>query len=209
MRKNILNATIAAAAILASVVMSGCGSSRQVATQMPSQQRQNTFGAQTSIPCLEFDTDEYYTGYGSSYGSYKQVGRRTNDALRLAQQQLIEKLAQKFNGFVEQSSHSEANNQGDDVGGAIKSAGLKVIQAEVGRLRTNCASADETVDANGNVTVHVGIRMYLKDLTQALMEPSVKDNLTQEERAFEEWKHEQSQEKLQKYLQDNKPSQGY
>jgi hypothetical protein len=48
--------------------------------------------------------------------------------------------------------------------------------------------------------------MYLKDLAQALLAPSPKDNLTQEEKLYEQWKHEQSQSQLQKYMGENKPA---
>ncbi|MCL2329555.1 MAG: hypothetical protein FWC39_13730 [Bacteroidetes bacterium] len=206
MKTKILQVAALAAMATVGMTFTGCKSKLQVVAQQPGSQRPPTFNGQTNIPCVEYDTDEYYTGYGSFYGSYTQVSLNVNDAMRRARTNLIEKIAHEYDGFVEQTAGSAGNNRGNDQVAAIKSAGLEIITKEVGRLRVTCSTADETVDVNGNVTVHVGIRMNLADIAKALLEqtPTPKDNLTKDERDFAMWQHEQTQAQLQKYLSEKK-----
>ena len=193
--KNLSLLTIVVGMTVTSVTMTGCGSRKQMVNSDGSERRP-TIGEVTNIPCIDYDTDEYYVGVFSLYGSQKQLGRLGSAALSGARQQLIEKMAHDYNGFVEQSSDILGNNKGNDVSGAIKSAGLEIIKQHVGRLRATCGPiADKYIDENGNITVYVSMRMYVKDITKALA-----DNLEKQEKDVINFNHEQAMKKLNEYM---------
>lgn len=192
--------SIAVTAIFTGLILTGCGSSKQTGGAPGGQPQKATIGETTDIPCIDHDTDEYYVGVFSLNGPATQIGRLGTDAQRGARQQLIEKMAHDYNGFVEQSTNSAGNNKGNDIEGAIKSAGLDVIKQHVGRLRANCGpSVSKYQDANGNVTVYVSMRMYVKDIVKILS-----DNLDKNEKDKVNFGHEQNMKKLQEYMSPTK-----
>jgi hypothetical protein len=159
----ILDFKIAVMAVVAGIGMSACGGSKTVVGDRNGVSQQPTIGEVTDIPCLDYDTEEYYVGVFSLFGPSTQMGRLGTDAQRGARQQLIEKMAHDYDGFVEQSTNSVGNNKGNDISGAMKSAGLEVIKQEVGRLRASCGpTVSKYKDENGNITVYVAMRMYEK-----------------------------------------------
>ncbi|MDR3002369.1 MAG: hypothetical protein LBU89_14050 [Fibromonadaceae bacterium] len=164
--------------------------------------------ATSQIPCFEFDTAEYLTGFGEYMGSSAQFGLLVQNATERAKQNILQKLGAHVQGLSTTFRSSYGSNQGSDVAEKMVNATDIAINRAINDARAVC-SQQGAIGADGHQRVFIGLRIYKNELENAVVK-SIADKLTDDEKraidfeekrfreqhkaAFEEFKEERKQQ---------------
>ena len=202
-------ASLAAGLVLALSFTSCAGSKpaqNPAGAENPAQQYSNP--KQVSIPCVEFDTDEYITGFGQYRGSSALLGKLVFEATEIAKDNARQKLAARFQGITKKYTASWSNNQGSDLESKVVSGGKEIIDRVLNDARNACTSQDEMPGPDGHQSVYIGIRIYHKELASRIAE-GIEDKLTQEEKMRIDFNAKKFADEVEsefgKFKEENKP----
>ena len=163
---------------------------------------------QVSIPCFEFDTDEYITGWGEYKGSSAQLGKLVFEATERAKDNARQKLSGRFQGITKKYGGSWGNNQGNDLKDKVESGGKEIIDVVLNDARAACSSQDEVPGPDGHQSVYIGLRIYHKELASQLA-AKIDDKLTQEEKMRIDFNAKKFADEVEaefgKFKEENKP----
>lgn len=120
------------------------------------------------LPCWEADTDEYFTAHVQRKMKLNQMTLQGTALLRLAQQQMRQKIEAAYKGVVRDYMDQMELDEKSSVAAHIESAGEAVIQKFVAATKETCRKSTRP-DASGEVTVYLSIRVDKKDLTDELV----------------------------------------
>ena len=119
-------------------------------------------------PCWEADTDEYFTAHVQRKMKLNQMTLQGTALLRLAQQQMRQKIEAAYKGVVRDYMDQMELDEKPSVAAHIESAGEAVIQKFVAATKETCRKSTRP-DASGEVTVYLSIRVDKKELTDELV----------------------------------------
>ena len=120
------------------------------------------------LPCWEADTDEYFTAHVQRKMKLNQMTLQGTALLRLAQQQMRQKIEAAYKGVVRDYMDQMELDEKSSIAAHIESAGEEVIQKFVAATKETCRKSTRP-DASGEVTVYLSIRVDKKDLTDELV----------------------------------------
>jgi hypothetical protein len=197
MYKNLVQ--IAIAAIFTSVMMMGCGGSKQVASPL-AKSSSSPFRGGTEAPCTVYDDDEYFAATGIASGPATQKGTLQRSALSNGQSIVRQKLQHAYEGVVKDYFESVGANKGTDVENQVVGGGTQVIMGIVNNTSHSCLMWSD-VDEKGNMECYIGIKV-----SKAKVANAVADNLSksekQEIREHAETFRKQISEDLKKYKEE-------
>lgn len=177
MKKSVLFIMVASMAIL----LSGCGASKKAMyTTMGNQTSVNPFGEVYDAPCSEFDTPEYFAATGIAQGAQARMAELQRMALTNAQQIVRQKMEHAYKGAIDDYMNSVGNNAGTDIQSKLEAGGTQIMDLIVNETNASCGPKFSGVDARGNVTCYVGIRIPKRALAETIV-TTVADNVSDDE----------------------------
>lgn len=129
------------------------------------------------LPCWEEDTDEYYTAHVQRIMKPNQVTLQATALLRLAQQQMRQKIKGRYKAVVRDYMDQLDVDDKYTVASHIESAGEMVIDQMINDTKEACREMTRP-DADGNVTLYLSIRVSKKELTDGIVNQISKDKET-------------------------------
>ncbi|MDR2027467.1 MAG: hypothetical protein LBQ01_07910 [Prevotellaceae bacterium] len=195
---------IAISAIFASVMMTGCGSSKQATgNNYTPQPAGSPFGNVYETPCSEQDTDEYFGAVGIANGSKNRMDVLQTSALTNAQNVVRQKMKHAYKGAIDDYSNYIGNNAGSDADAKVERAGTQIIDAVINNTKASCGPKFSSVDEKGNVTCYVGIRVSNKDVVDKII-----DNVSKDEELRIRFQESEFRKRMdanfEKFKEDNK-----
>lgn len=121
-----------------------------------------------NLPCWEADTDEYFTAHVQRKMKVNQMTLQSTALLRLAQQQMRQKIEAAYKGVVRDYMDQMDVDDKFSAASHIESAGEAVIQKFVNATKEQCRQVTRP-DASGMVTMYLSIRVDKKDMTEDLV----------------------------------------
>lgn len=178
---------LAAISIALAFTLTSCGGAKPPVPQeltsaaevQPPPQYAGT-GASDDIPCVEFDTAEYLTGFGEYMGSSAQFGILVQNATERAKQNVIQKLGARVQGLKTTFGSTYGSNQGNDIAEKIVGATDIAIDRVISDARAVCMK-QSPIGADGHQRVFVGLRIYKEELEKSVVS-SIADKLTDDEK---------------------------
>lgn len=165
----------------ATLILSGCGASKKAAYSAASAPASNNpFGDVYEAPCAENDTPEYFTANGIATGSQARMGELQQMALANAQQIIRQKMQHAYKGAIDNYMNSVGNNAGTDIQSKLEAGGTQIMDLIVNETNASCGPKYSGVDARGNVTCYIGIRIPKKALAETIVD-NVVDNVSDDE----------------------------
>lgn len=159
------NFSIAAASAVLSLMVMSCGAPKQMATAPASSN--SPFGETFEAPCQEYDTEEYFTATGIASGSQNRIGAVHSMALNNAQSIVRQKMQHAYKGAIDDYSNAIGTNAGTDIQEKMERAGTQVIDRIINDTDENCVKYS-SVDARGNVSCYVGIRISKEEVAASI-----------------------------------------
>lgn len=125
--------------------------------------------AQTyKLPCWEPDTKEYFTAQVQRVMPLNQVTIQSTALLRLAKQQMQQKIAGAYKQVIRDYFDQMDLNDQFSATSHIESAGEMVINQMVNNTEESCREMTRP-DTNGNVTLYLAIKVSKEDLVEQIM----------------------------------------
>lgn len=139
-----------------------------------------------NLPCWEGDTKEYYTAHVQRKMHLNVVTTQTTALLRLAQQQMRQKIKGEYKQVVR--DYFDQMNVDDKASASshIESAGEMIIDQLINDTEESCRQMTRP-DASGNVTMYLAIKVDKKELVKEVitkMPQKVKDEVRLNEQNF-------------------------
>ena len=199
MKKSMITLT-ATALTAAAITFTSCASN-------PSAQQAGTIGAAGSIttdaggiPCLEYDTQEYITGFGEYRGSSAQFGVLVYEATARARRNALQKLGGQYKGMSTDFIRSYGNNQGNDLADKMVTATEQAINKVLDDARTSCSSQG-VIGPDGHQSVFIGIRIYKNEIAAAAA-TAITNKLTDDEKRSIDFEEKVFKEQYQKAFEN-------
>ncbi len=177
MKNKTFNLIIAVAVIFASVVMTGCGSTKQQTATDYKPVEGSPFGEVFEAPCADKDTPEYFVGLGIANGSRNRMDVLQGAALTNAQNIARQKMQHAYRGMIADYSNYIGNNVGSDAETKVERAGNQIIDRIINDTQAECGPKFSGVDDKGNVTCYIGIRISKKQVADAIADHSNDEEL--------------------------------
>lgn len=189
-------------AMLAMLVLAGCGSNKKATTQANNKSANSPFGEVFEAPCTVYDTDAEFTATGIYRGSSHQLGEVHKYALQNAQEIVRLKIKHAYKGMVSDFSQTMGNNSGNDLESKISSAGDRIIDVVVNNTSESCLRWGE-VESDGHVQCYVAIKISKVDLAQKIA-AEVENKLTDEEKMKINFDEKVYREQMEKRFEEYK-----
>ena len=177
-------ALVAAISMALTFTFSSCASKpplqEQASVSAAQQPQYAGTGATDDIPCLEFDTAEYLTGFGEYMGSSAQFGLLVQNSTERAKQNILQKLGAHVQGLSTTFRSSYGSNQGSDVAEKMVNATDIAINKVISDARTVCMKQGP-IGADGHQRIFVGLRIYKEELEKSVVN-TIADKLTDDEK---------------------------
>jgi hypothetical protein len=171
MNKNLIFITVT---VFASVIMTSCGGSKQVASTTT--QSSSPFGAASQAPCAVFDDDENFAATGFASGAASRKGSLQLTALKNAQDVIAMKMQHAVEGEVKSFFESVGSNKGTDVDDQTIGGINNIIMGVVNNTSHSCLMWSN-VDARGDIECYIGIK-----ISKAKIANAVADHLSKNEK---------------------------
>jgi len=128
--------------------------------QTAGQQSQTGNTSSNGLPCPEeFDTANYFTGFGYSYGARHKENTLKNAALNNAKEDARQKMQHTYSGTVTTSFSYSDSGMDDDIQGNIGGGGKqKITDRNIDDAIVTCRQCSSP-DAKGNITCYASIRI--------------------------------------------------
>jgi len=161
------------AAIFAAAILSGCAGSKNPSelannvnnVRAASQQEAfDPLAGATLLPCADFDTDEYFVGWGTANGSYKRLDVLNSAVLANAQQIVRQKMQHSYKGMISNYMDAIGTDRGTDAAIHLEQGGNQIIDKVINDTRTHCGPMATKPDADGHVTLYTSIRIFKQQL---------------------------------------------
>lgn len=179
---------------LLAVVLSSCGSKKQVA-----QKNNAPFGEVYSMPCKVYDTKEKFAATGIYRGSSDQKGECHRNAIANAKAIIREKYHSAYKGMISEYSSTIGNNAGNDISAKIERAGDEVIEVVLNDAQETCSKFSAIGD-DGMIECYVSIEIEKGDLAEKVSKKisKVLSDKEKEEINFDEFTYRKQMEERMK-----------
>ncbi|GHV69445.1 hypothetical protein FACS1894199_18190 [Bacteroidia bacterium] len=158
-------------AVLAAVVATGCGSSKQTAGNYNKPAGGGSpFGDVYEAPCTMMDNDEYFAATGIASGSKNRMDVLQTSALTNAQNIVRQKMQHAYKGAIDDYSKYIGNNAGSDATAKVERAGTQIIDALINNTKAVCGPKFSAVDERGDITCFVGIQISTKQIAEKIVD---------------------------------------
>ncbi|MDR0305891.1 MAG: hypothetical protein LBI42_03530 [Chitinispirillales bacterium] len=154
------------------------------------------------IPCYEFDTKEYMTGFGEYRGSSHQFGENVIHATNRAKDNARQKMGGAFKGVATSYRASHGNNQGNDVINKMEQGYEEVISKYLNDMHATCAKQGPIGD-DGHQSVFVSFRISRADFSNHVTQ-AVTDKLTEDEKLSIDFKESQFKDRFKHAFEEFK-----
>ena len=203
MKKIILFAVLL---VMATIVLTSCGSKQAVAQNNSQKSGGNPFGETYYAPCEIYDSPTEFAATGIYRGSSNQKGELQKYALLNAQEIIRLKMKHAYKGMVSDYASSIGNNKGNDLESKITSAGDRIIDAIINETSASCLRFGE-IQSDGHMECYIAIKISKQEVAQKVAQ-EVENKLTQEEKdriGFNEQEYrKQMDQRFQQYKEDHK-----
>ena len=153
--------------VMVSLFAASCSNKKALGKQ--NNPKENVLFKQTEdVPCMDYDTDDYYVGQGISSGPKARMGELQTIALTNAQNVVRQKLQHAYKGAVTDAVEYKGNNSQSDFEAKMERRGIQIITKIVNDTRVVCGPKFSGVDEKGDITCYVGIRVYKKEFVEAV-----------------------------------------
>lgn len=129
------------------------------------------------MPCYEKDNEEYFTAHVQRKMNVNQVTLQSTALLRLAQQQMRQKISAAYKAVVRDYMDQMDVDDKYSAASHIESAGDAVINRMIDNTEETCREMTRP-DADGNVTLYLAVRVSKKDLKEQLVTGVSKNDQT-------------------------------
>jgi hypothetical protein len=171
MKRRLLKiAVLAAFAVVAGVMATGCKSSKQAGGG----------GGWTEPPCNTYDDETYFGATGIASGPATQKGALQLAALSNGQNMIRQKMQHAYEGLVKDFMHHIGGNAGSDVEIQVIRGGNQIIMGIVADASHHCLLYSGVND-KGNVECAIGIRISKRKVAEAVAD-EVTGNLSKNEK---------------------------
>ncbi|MDR0517308.1 MAG: hypothetical protein LBH25_09730 [Fibromonadaceae bacterium] len=207
--------TTLAAILAAALAFTACGGSKppteaqpvsqQLQQPPPQQGASSLWAGATSLPCADYDTDEYFVGFGTANGSYKRLDIVHPAALANAQQNVRQKMQHAYKGMITDYMDYIGNNQGTDAATNLQMGGDQIIDRVINDTKVHCGPMVTNPDADGHISIFTGIRIS-KQETAASIANSIANKLSDKEKLeirFNQQEFERKTEEKFKRFKEN------
>lgn len=153
--------------VMVSLLAASCSNKKTLVKQ--NTPKENVLFKQTEdVPCMDYDTDDYYVGQGISSGPKARMGELQVVALANAQTIVRNKLQHAYKGAITDSAVYKGRNSLSDFEAKMERRGIQIITKIVNDTRVVCGPKFSGVDEKGDITCYVGIRVYKKEFVEAV-----------------------------------------
>ena len=161
---------IAVTVIFMSAVMTGCGGSKQVATNY----KPITGGEVYEMPCQMYDDDEWFFATGVRQFKMSSINTAPTALLRSTQLQMRQKLSGVYNAVLRDYFDQMSTDEGGYANEHIESAGDLVIRTTINDTYEVCRK-QTAPDANNNATMYMAIKVSKKKFVEDVVKEIGKD----------------------------------
>jgi hypothetical protein len=202
-------------AMMASVMVTSCGSSKQVAqtpqtayqTPQPTSLPQPKADEVMDVPCWLADDDVVFAGTGQASGPKLQFATVQRSALTNAQNIVRQKVKNAYQGMASDYQNLIGDGNAVNAVSNFEAAGDQIIDVTINNTREKCLK-QSGVDAKGYITVYVGIVVNKKETADKIADQTVKELSDDKELAirFKESNYrEKMEQKFKEYKDNQKP----
>ena len=207
MRNRLTEIALSAGTSLALVfTLNSCASKAQQAQVNTPQVSNNPLAGATQLPCADYDTDEYFVGFGTANGSYKRLDVAHPAALANAQQNVRLKMQHAYKGMITNYMDYIGNNQGTDAATHLEAGGNQIIDKVVNDTRVHCGPMVTPPDADGHITVFTGIRIYKQQLASDIAS-NIANKVSEEDKLKIKFNQQEYEKKMKEAFENYKESQ--
>ncbi len=156
--------------ILASVMLTSCGGSKQTKTDY----KPITGGEVYETPCQMYDDDDWFYATGVRQFKMSSINTAPTALLRSTQLQMRQKLSGVYKAVLRDYFDQMSTDEGGYANEHIESAGDLVIKTKINETYEVCRK-QTAPDANNNATMYMSIKVSKKKFVDDVVKEISKD----------------------------------